>query len=149
MVISPAAPIVFEAWRGNVDLDRSEQNKRTKFFVFALVCYSVASLVYWSLGCEVMLVLAISYFAVTSGVMIFTFHSKVSVHVAGVCGPGTFLLSIYGLVASPVIIVWLAVIWARLTLKQHTMREALIGLILGICFTVTTFTIFYTRFSAF
>jgi membrane-associated phospholipid phosphatase len=148
MVILPVIPIIFEAWRGNVDLDISDQEKRAKFFVFALVCYLIASIVYWTLECEVMLVLALSYFTVTSGVMFATFHSKVSVHVAGVSGPGTALLIIYGFLASPVIILWLLVIWARLTLKQHSMKEVLIGLFLGICITIVTYTVFYTRFSA-
>lgn len=148
MVIMPVAPIVFEAWRGNIDLDISNQEKRAKFFGFALVCYFIASIVYWQFECEVMLVLAMSYFAVTSGVMLATFESKVSVHVAGVSGPGTALLSIYGLLASPVIIIWLAVIWARLTLQQHSMKEALMGLLFGICITLVTYTVFYTRVSA-
>jgi membrane-associated phospholipid phosphatase len=92
-----------------------------------------------------MLVLAISYFTVTLGVMIFTFHSKVSVHAAGVSGPGTYLLIVYGVVALPVLIIWIAVVWARLTLQQHTIREALTGLCLGILITFITYTMFYTR----
>jgi membrane-associated phospholipid phosphatase len=147
MVILPVAPIVYEAWRGNIDLDISDQEKRVKFFGFALVCYFLASIVYWNVECEVMLVLALSYFTVTTGVMLATFESKVSVHVAGVSGPGTALLLIYGFLASPVIIVWLVVIWARLTLQQHSMKEVLTGLLLGICITFVTYTVFYTRFS--
>lgn len=147
MVILPVVPIVYEAWRGKIDLDISDQEKRTKFFGFALVCYFVATIIYWTVDCEVMLILAISYFTVTSGVMIATFHWKVSVHVAGVSGPGTALLLVYGLWASPIIIVWLAVIWSRLTLRQHSLKEVLTGLLLGICITFITYTVFYTRFS--
>ena len=148
MVILPITPILFEAWRGKIDLDISDQDKRAKFFVFALVCYIIACIVYWTLECEIMLVLAMSYFTVTFGVMLATFQSKVSVHVAGVSGPGTALLLIYGILASPVIIIWLVVIWSRLTLKQHSMKEVFLGLLLGICITLATYTIFYTRFTA-
>ena len=143
MVILPISPIVFEAWRGKVDLDVSEQSMRSKFFLWAVVFYVVAFDIYWLASCTVMAVLAASYITVTIGIMISTKWSKVSVHTAGVGGPGTAMFFIYGLYALPVILVWSVVIWSRLVLQQHTMKQVIAGLLLAIVITAATYLIMY------
>jgi membrane-associated phospholipid phosphatase len=116
---------------------------RARFFGFALCCYVGAYVVYWLGQCHVMRVLAGAYFGVTTGVMLSTLKWKVSVHAAGVAGPGTALLCMYGLTATPVILVWLAVLWARPVLKQHTATEGTGGLLLGILITLATYAVLY------
>ncbi|MDF1540925.1 MAG: hypothetical protein P1Q69_18660, partial [Candidatus Thorarchaeota archaeon] len=108
MVIGPIIPIVYEAWRGKIDLDVSEQSMRTKFFLWAIACYLVAFAIYWFASCVVMAVLAAAYVTVTIGVMVATRWSKVSVHTAGVGGPGTAMFFVYGIYAFPVVLVWCA-----------------------------------------
>ena len=49
MVILPVTPIIFEAWRGNVDLDVSSQNMRTQFFLFAILCYVISFSIFYLL----------------------------------------------------------------------------------------------------
>jgi membrane-associated phospholipid phosphatase len=139
MVVLPITPIIYEAWRGNVDLDVSEQSMRTPFFLFAILMYVVAFDVYLLTSCDIMAWLSAAYVTVTTGVMIATKWSKVSVHAAGVGGPSTALFFIYGVFAWPVLVIWVLVIWSRVYLRQHTFTQGIAGLILSIVITITTY----------
>lgn len=139
MVTLPVVPIVFEAWRGKVDLDVSERELRSRFFLYAIVFYVVAFDIYTITFCDIMAWLSASYITVTTGIMVATRWSKVSVHAAGVGGPGTALLFIYGFLAWPIIIVWSLVIWSRVYLRQHTTMQAVAGLLLSIIITTITY----------
>ncbi|MFW9846187.1 MAG: hypothetical protein ACFFD6_05540 [Candidatus Thorarchaeota archaeon] len=143
MVVSPIAPIVYSAARGRIDLDVSARESRVKFFVFSLICYAVAYIIYTLLDCLILAVLAAAYLTVTSGVMIATLKTKVSVHGAGVGGPGTALLIVYGLPAFLVVLVWAAVIWSRIVLRQHNIAQAVSGVILGVLITLPTYFFLY------
>ena len=80
MVILPITPIVYEAWKGNVDLDVSERESRTKFFAFSMMCDVIAFVVYGYFNCHIMSTLAAAYFSVTTGVLLVSLRSKISVH---------------------------------------------------------------------
>jgi len=143
MVIVPIAPIILEAVKGNVDLDVSKRESRTKFLLFSLPCYLLSFGVYAILGCVIMSSLAAAYFTVTTGVTVATMRTKVSVHGAGVGGPGTALLFVFGIIALPVVFVWVAVIWARIVLQQHSMTQSLTGVLLGVIITALTYPFVY------
>lgn len=143
MVILPIVPIVYEAWRGNVDLDVSARESRTKFFTFSMMCDILAFSVYSLFGCLIMSSLAAAYFAVTLGITIVSLRWKISVHGAGVGGPGTSLIYVYGPIALLVAIVWVSVIWSRITLKQHNLEQSLTGVLLAIVITMITYYILY------
>jgi membrane-associated phospholipid phosphatase len=143
MVISPILPILYEAAKGKIDLDVSERESRTRFFLFSLFCYIFAYTIYSMLNCTVMSSLAAAYFTVTLGVTIASLKTKVSVHGAGVGGPGTALIFVFGISATPVIILWAAVVWARMTLKQHSMIQSVGGVLLGVIITLLTYPFVY------
>lgn len=143
MVILPVTPIVIEAWRGLVDLDVSDQTMRTRFFLYALAFYGMSTFLYWYFQCQVMMVLSLAYITVTTGIMIATRWSKVSVHCAGVGGPSTAIMIIYGIVGFIVIPIWVAVVWSRPVLQQHSLGQSIIGLALSIIITVCTYLVFW------
>ncbi|MHA1771668.1 MAG: hypothetical protein ACTSYL_08310 [Candidatus Thorarchaeota archaeon] len=143
MVIAPIIPIVYNAWKGHVDLDVSVRNHRTKFFFYSLVCYFTAYSIYAWLYCDVLRILAAAYLTVTTAVMLLTFKTKVSVHAAGVGGPSTALIYMYGLFAVPVILLWIAIVWSRSVLKQHTLTQGALGIIVGVVVTLTTYILLY------
>ncbi|MFW9966371.1 MAG: hypothetical protein ACFFEA_04390 [Candidatus Thorarchaeota archaeon] len=143
MVILPITPIILSAWRGQTDLDVSARETRAKFFAFSLVCYILVHAIFALSECSILAVLAASYFTVTLGVMIATLKTKVSVHGAGVGGPGTALLIVYGWIAWPVVVLWTVVIWSRTVLKQHSLMQAIIGVTLGIAITLPTYWFLY------
>jgi membrane-associated phospholipid phosphatase len=132
MVVLPIVPILYSAWRGHVDLDVSERESRPKFFLFSLLCYALAYIVYWYLGSLAMMTLAAAYFLVTAAVMTASFKTKVSVHAAGVGGPGTVIILMFGPVALVFTLLWVAVVWSRTALRQHTLAQSIAGLAIGI-----------------
>lgn len=143
MVATPVLPILMQARRGKVDLDVSVREMRMRFFSFSLACYVAAYAVYWWYQCDIMRVLAAAYFGVTLGVMLATLRTKVSVHAAGVAGPGTALMYVYGMIATPVVILWIAVVWARTLLRQHTLAQSLGGILIGVAVTLTVYLMVY------
>ena len=143
MVILPITPILYSARKGMVDLDVSEWESRTKFFLFSLPVYVLAFVVFSVLGCVIMSALAAAYFTVTCGVAIANQKTKVSVHGAGVGGPGIALFFVYGWIAFPVILVWIGVIWSRTILKQHSLVQSILGVVLGIVITLCTYPFVY------
>ena len=143
MVVLPIVPIVNSALAGGTDLDVSTRENRAKFFAFSLLCYAFAFLAYLNASCLIMSSLAAAYFTVTASVMIATFRTKVSVHGAGVGGPGTALIYVFGFVAFPVILVWVSVIWARPVLKQHSTSQTVAGVVIGVIVTMITYFLIY------
>jgi membrane-associated phospholipid phosphatase len=87
--------------------------------------------------------LAAAYFTVVTSVTLVNQKTKVSVHGAGIGGPGTALFFVFGWFAFPVILGWLLVIWSRTTLKQHTLRQSIGGVLIGIIVTCCTYPFVY------
>jgi membrane-associated phospholipid phosphatase len=87
--------------------------------------------------------LAAAYFTVTFGIMLVSLKSKISVHAAGIGGPGTALIYVFGGIAYAVIIVWILVIYSRITLKQHTLGESVAGVVLAMIITLSTYFFLY------
>jgi membrane-associated phospholipid phosphatase len=143
MVILPVSPIVLEAWRGKVDLDVSDRASRTKFFIFSILCYVLAFVVYRYYECHIMSTLAAAYFSVTLGVLLVSVRWKISVHGAGVGGPGAALIYVYGLLALGVVIVWAIVIYSRITLKQHTATQSIAGVSIAVAISWVTYVLLY------
>ncbi|TFG97046.1 hypothetical protein E4H12_09600 [Candidatus Thorarchaeota archaeon] len=143
MVILPITPILYSATKGKVDLDVSDWESRTKFFLFSLPVYVGAFFVYSLLDCVIMSALTAAYFTVTSGVTLANQKSKVSVHGAGIGGPGTALFFVFGWFAFPVVVVWILVIWSRTVLKQHSLKQSIVGVFLGIIITFCTYPFVY------
>ncbi len=143
MVILPIVPIFYSAFKGTVDLDVSERESRPIFFVFSLCCYVSAFGIYLLTQCHIMSTLALAYFSVTLGVLVASFRTKASVHAAGVGGPGTALIFVFGPPALLVILVWIAVVWARTVLQQHTIQQSVLGLVIGIVVTTIVYVGFY------
>lgn len=143
MVVAPIVPIIHEVWKGRTDLDVSVQESRFKFLAFSLLCYIVAVAVFGYVNCLILQVLAVAYFNVTLGVLTANQRSKISVHGAGVGGPGTALLMVYGWMALPVVILWALVIWSRVRLQQHSFLQAAAGVLLGVLITWPTYLVLY------
>ncbi|MBD3406803.1 MAG: hypothetical protein GF411_11870 [Candidatus Lokiarchaeota archaeon] len=143
MVILPVSPIIFSAMRGSTDLDVSERVNRHGFFIFAILCYVLSYVVYAIFQCDVMRILSAAYITVTTGVLLSNTISKISVHGAGVGGPGTALIFYYGLIALPVIVLWILVVWSRVKLKQHSLPQAIGGVALGMIITTATYVTLY------
>jgi hypothetical protein len=79
-----------------------------------------------------------TYTFVTLGLMIFNliFHYKASGHAAGVSGPVTTLLYLYGMLAAPVLLLLPLVTWARMAAKGHDFWQLVVGGVLSMTITL-------------
>ena len=87
--------------------------------------------------------LAAAYFSVTLGVLLVSIRWKISVHGAGVGGPGAALIYVYGLFALGVVIVWAIVIYSRVTLRQHTPTQSIAGVSIAVVISWVTYVLLY------
>jgi len=143
MVILPIVPIVVNTRRGEIDLDVSDQQQRTKFFLFSAGCYGLAWSMFALLACHIFAVLAAAYLAVVTSLIVLNTWTKVSVHAAGVAGPSTALIYLYGPQVSALVLLWGLVVWSRVKLRQHTVRQGVLGVIAGMLVTYAVYALLY------
>ena len=90
-----------------------------------------------------MAVIAVAYAAVTSVIAIVSLFWKVSAHAAGVTGPITGLIWVYGFFLFPVMFLAVIVAWSRWKLKLHTPLQLLTGILIAIVVTAIVYWILW------
>ena len=134
----PLLPIILGSLRGHVDLFVSEREKRPLYFAFAILSYTLGAVTCHLIGSRLFLIINVSYLITTISMTIATLKLKVSVHLAGVTGPATYITYFLGPKNLPLYLVAIPVAWARIKLGAHTPREALLGATISIITTITT-----------
>lgn len=131
-------------WRGMYsDFDLSQREEREKFYAIALllsICYFGAALFFKG----IVFPLSIVGLGIVLGVVAFSVVNlfvKASLHVGIACA---FVITISILLKSSdvfIFSIWIIplVIWARLVLKRHTLKEVVAGGFLGSIITLVTF----------
>jgi membrane-associated phospholipid phosphatase len=105
--------------------------------------YLIGSLIFFYGKSTTMYAISLSYVFVTLGVTLINLKWKISVHAAGISGPSTALVCVFGLAALPVVALIVLVVWARIKLKAHTPWQSIAGAIVGILITLSVYVIFY------
>jgi membrane-associated phospholipid phosphatase len=143
IVIGPIVPLSLMVARGKMTFDVKNRRDRPLLYLAAIIVYVCGALVAWALLNHVMAVLAIAYAAVTSAIAIVSLFWKVSAHAAGVAGPITGLIWIYGLLVLPFMILAGIVAWARWKLRLHTPLQLVGGVLIAIIVTATVYWILW------
>lgn len=143
MVLVPGVPLAYALWRGIVSFDRTEKEKRHTFYVIGLAGYGLASLIFAYYSSTIMLLVSLSYFFVTLACMLVNFKWKISVHTAGIGGPATALTYVYGLPGAASFLLAVALVWARVKLRAHTLPQAVAGVILSSLITLAVCLLLY------
>jgi hypothetical protein len=115
-----------------VDLYVSKRETRTPFFLFAIISYSLAAIVFLTTSTKIMFLLALGYLLVSIILMVVNLFWKVSVHCAGVTGPIFSLIFVFGLNALPLSLIIGLVGWSRIKLKNHTFGQTLLGTLIAL-----------------
>ena len=97
LTIFPAVPVLIEARRGKVDIFVNNREYRARFFGLALLGYLIGMPIALFYKSRILVFIFLSYLIVTLATAILTFVTKLSVHMAGVTGPITYLVCILGL----------------------------------------------------
>jgi membrane-associated phospholipid phosphatase len=144
IVIGPIVPLSLMVARGKMTFDVKNRRDRPLLYLAAIIVYVCGALIAWVLLNHAMAVLAIAYAAVTSAIAIMSLVWKVSAHAAGVAGPLTGLIWMYGLLVLPFMVLAGIVAWARWKLKLHTPLQLLIGILVAVIVTATVYWILWS-----
>ncbi len=133
----PVINVVRKSLRGEVDILVPDRSSRGPFFLQAIICYSVAFILLVLRGDFYMAVLSLSYLSVSLAVAILNAYiTKVSVPMAGLVGPATFLLylseywlGIFLLLLAPLLA------WSRWKSESHTLRQIILGVVVSLIIT--------------
>ena len=143
LCIFPFLPVVYSAKSGKTDLDVSEVGKRVPLYGLGLLGYALGAMVFLLLGNWLMSAMALAYLCVGMSMLLITLAWKISAHTAGVAGPTTALVFVFGIWVVPLYLLSLLMIWARVRLRAHTLSQAVAGILVAILVTSLVFMAFY------
>jgi len=132
IAVAPIVTVLYFFKRGYVDLHVSEGKRRPIFFFPALAAYLSAAVVFLSLKCKILYLLSVAYLSVSLIVLFVTLFWKISIHMAGLTGPITALILVFGANYALLYLLALPLGWARTELEAHTVSEVVLGAVVGI-----------------
>jgi len=128
---------------GYADIEFSKREKRTIIYLIGIFCFIIASLIFLTLNFHIMFLISMAYVFVTSAVFIINLFWKISAHAAGIAGPTTALIYVFGPILIPLYILTLLVIWVRLKIKIHNLKQLIAGALIAIFITSLVYTILW------
>ncbi len=140
IVLCPVTNIVRKSLSGEMDILVPDRFARGPFFIQAIACYSIASVILLAYGSFLMATLSLSYLMVTLVVTVINhWFTKISVHMAGLVGPSVFLLYFgNSLLGSLLLILAPLLGWSRWRSKSHTPSQIILGMAVSIMVTLLT-----------
>ncbi len=130
--ILPMAIILYWAKRTGSDKDISNREDRFTPLIIGSASYFIGFLISMFLGLNQFLTVTLLCYAInTFIVMLITRHWKISVHTTGLAGPVCALIILAGPFGAIFAVLYPILIWSRVTLKKHTMAQAIAGGVQG------------------
>jgi len=124
---------------GKITFDVRNRRDRPLLYLAAILVYSAGAIVTWFYQNHTMAVLAVAYAAVTSVIAIVSLFWKASAHSAGVAGPITGTIWVYGVIFIPFLLLAVVVAWARWRQGLHTITQLISGIIIAIVVTAVVY----------
>jgi membrane-associated phospholipid phosphatase len=143
IAIGPVLPLSTMVALGRQTFDVKNRRDRPLLYLAAILVYAAGAAVAWFFQDRCMATIAIAYVAVTSAVALISLFWKVSAHTAGVAGPITALIWVYGPLVAPFLLLAVVVGWARQRQGLHTVAQVAGGIITAIVVTAGTYWIFW------
>jgi len=139
----PFLPVIYYYKKKTMDLYVSNREDRLPFFLYALLSYLSAAVLFFFTETTILFLLAIGYIFVTTALMVVNQLWKVSIHCAGVTGPIFALVFVFGLEVVPLSLIIIAVCWSRIKLKSHTPTQTLVGTLIALTVGLVEYNILY------
>jgi membrane-associated phospholipid phosphatase len=143
LCLVPFVPVLYSVRIGKTDLDVSDVTKRAPLYGLGLIGYAIGLATFLALNNRVMFVMALAYLCVGLAMCLITLAWKISAHTAGIAGPTTALVFVFGVWAIPLYALSIFMVWSRVKLHAHTLSQAVAGLIVAIAITGTVYSVFY------
>ena len=143
VAIGPVLPLTFMVALGRVSFDVEDRRDRPLLYLAAVIIYVVGAVLAWFYLNRCMAVIAAAYAGVTSAIALVSLFKKASAHSAGVAGPVTALIWVYGVIAMPLLLLVVVVGWSRWRLGLHTPGELVGGAVIAVIVTATIYLILW------
>jgi len=143
LCIAPIIGILYYTRKGTIDIWVSERETRTPFYIIAIISYIVGVRIFYYLHQHEFLVFTLSYLTVTTVITLINLQTKISSHIAGLTGPSTAIVYLFGMPALSLFLLLPPLLWARLKLNAHSIPQLISGGIISIIVTYVTYFIFY------
>ncbi len=138
LLVIPLLPILHSIVVGRTDVFVSDQNKRSSLFAIAITSQILGTGVAYLIGSSILTLFHLCYVTTTTVIAMINVKTKLSVHIAGIAGPVTFLAFFLG----PLQLLWWLTIppvaWSRLKLKAHSIPQLVIGFLTAVMVTAST-----------
>jgi membrane-associated phospholipid phosphatase len=121
------------------DHEKVLHRQRMASFIIMMISYPVGWLVLSLLHApEIFITVAINYTCITIGLLLINvlLKYKASGHAAGVAGPISAMIYLFGLPATPLLALLPLVSWARIRAKGHNFLQTVVGSALSLGITV-------------
>jgi membrane-associated phospholipid phosphatase len=142
VTLIPLIPVPYHVKRGRVDMYVSNRKQRTNFYLIAIVSYLAAVSIFLSFKTMVMFYLTLSFLLIALAVMLVNLRWKISAHAAGIAGPITAVIYVFGWQYIVLHIFTVVVVWARLKLDAHSFMQILAGCAVSAGLTLAVFCLF-------
>ncbi len=122
------------------EAEKIAHRQRVASFVFMFFSYPAGLLALILTGApKIFVSMALVYTLVTLGLIVFNLflHYKASGHAAGVAGPVTSMIYLFGLPATPLLLLLPLVTWARVSAKGHNTWQTVVGAVVSLLITAT------------
>lgn len=114
------------------DWDTTKREQRLKLYGFTLVAHSIGVVMAFLLGKIVLAKILFLFLTLAIVFTLITFIWKISIHTGVSSAAVVFLSLIFGLNWMWLFLIVFAVAWARITMKKHTLMQAVVGAILSV-----------------
>ncbi len=143
LCMTPAIGVLIYTKKGVIDIWVSDRKNRTPFYIIAIIGYFIALIIFYRINQHEFFVFTLAYLLVTIVLTLLNLKTKMSSHAAGLTGPLTAILYLFGIHALPLFLFLPLLIWARLKLNAHSRAQLLGGSIIGVIVTYSTYLLFH------
>jgi hypothetical protein len=146
LTIIPALSLLFYIPRRNEPWVSTEKRQRVMSFVFMAVSYPIGFVILELIHAPAIFqAIMLTYVIVVLALILVNLFFKASGHAAGVAGPVSALIYLYGLIATPLIALIPLTMWARVRAQGHTLPQTIIGALLSAVVTIAVLALYGFR----
>ena len=132
LTVIPALSLLFYIPLRKEPWPSTERRQRVMSFVFMAVSYPIGFVVLKVIQSPpIFEAIMLTYVIVVLALIGVNLFFKASGHAAGVAGPVSAMIYLYGLIAAPLIALIPLTMWARVKARGHTLSQTIIGALLS------------------
>ncbi len=139
LCVIPLCSLFFYIPVKNEETQVTVHRQRVASFVIMLISYPIGWLVLALIGAPLIFTaVAAIYTFVTLGLIIINLllRYKASGHAAGVSGPVAVMIYIYGIIATPLLLLLILITWARLAAEGHNLWQTVVGATMSVVISI-------------